>query len=364
MPASIGLLTTDTPHPAFRQLGAMLAISLAAHLAVFLLVALLQWTPMQRPMSSHEVTIVSLQEPRVRAHTPVTHQTPAPVTSQVQREPVMPHAPPRAAEAAPPPPASKVQPAAEPLLTRPRTMRELLGQDMPAPPPASKVEPSKPDDSVRRLMKEVQLPPEAPRLGEQVPSSSAPVKSAKAAESSVKNLVVPTAPRPAVRPPTTPDQPAPAVPATPPPVPAPSLKSLVTQELQRPVVSPKAAPPVVAGKPPTADLQKPTLEIRSQSSSPGQSRYLAIVQQRISQNWTPPAVEMSSRSLHVRVKFRLAASGQVTSVTVEQSSGLSYYDLAGQRAVLSSVPLPPFPSDLRELWLDVHVSFTVGEGAG
>jgi TonB family protein len=339
----------------------MLAISLAAHLAVFLLVALLQWTPMQRPMSSHEVTIVSLQEPRVRTHTPVTHQTPAPVTPQAQRDPVMPPAPPRAADAAPPPPASKVQPAAAPLLTRPRTMRELLGQDMPAPPPASKVEPSKPDDSVRHLMQEVQLPPEAPRLGEQVPSAGAPVKSAKAMESSVKNLVVPTAPRPAVHPPTTPD---PAAPATLPPVPAPSLKSLVTQELQKPMVSPKASPPVVAGKAPTADLQKPTLAIHSQSAAPGQSRYLAIVQQRISQNWTPPAVEMNTRSLHVRVKFRLAASGQVTSVTVEQSSGLSYYDLAGQRAVLSSVPLPPFPSDLKELWLDVHVSFTVGEGAG
>lgn len=363
MPASIGLLTTESPHQAFRRLGAMLAISLAVHLATFLLVALLQWTPIPRPMTSHEVTIVSLQEPRVRFPTPVTQPTPAPVPPQAQREPVMPPAPPRTAEAASPPPASKVQPAAEPLPTRPRTMRELLGQDMPVPPPTSKVEPSKPDDSVRHLMREVQLPPEAPRLGEQIPAAGAPVKSAKAMESSVKNLVVPTASKPAVRPQTTPDLPISAVPATPQPIPAPSFKSLVTQELQKPMASP-AAPPVVAATPPTADLQKPTLAIRSQSAAPGQSRYLAIVQQRISQNWAPPAVEMSSRSLQVLVKFRLASSGQVTNVTVEQSSGESYYDLAGRRAVLSAVPLPPFPSDLREPWLDVHVSFTVGEGAG
>lgn len=358
MTASLSLTTLDSRPDGGRQLGMMVGASLVAHLTLFLIISFMQWAPKVRPLASQEVTLVSLQEAHPRVAAPAAPKITPPVVTPQKNEPPPP-APVRATpvtEPAPTPPVPTIQPTP----VRSRTLKELIGQDLPAPPPPTPVMTPKPDSMVRDLMRGMELPPEAPKLGEEMPASTTPSKSSKGFESSVKNLSVPNAPKLGTPSPS----PVPAVKPTPPPV-APSLKSLMTQELQKATASAKpSAPPVVAAKPPTGDLQKPALEIRSQSSSPGQSRYLALVKHQISQFWTPPDVQASSQSLQVRIKFRLAPTGSVSNVTVEHSSGVYSYDQAGQRAVLSAVPLPPFPPDLKEAWLDVHISFTVGKGAG
>ncbi|MBA3752873.1 MAG: TonB C-terminal domain-containing protein, partial [Nitrospira sp.] len=96
----------------------------------------------------------------------------------------------------------------------------------------------------------------------------------------------------------------------------------------------------------------------------GSNQYLARVQARISGFWTAPPVDISGKVLMVMVRFRLERDGRVSSVTIEQSSGNEYYDLAAQRAVQSAVPLPPFPSDLTDSYFDAHFTFAVGEAAG
>lgn len=57
----------------------------------------------------------------------------------------------------------------------------------------------------------------------------------------------------------------------------------------------------------------------------------------------------------LRVQFRLYPTGFAQLIQVERSSGDPIVDEAGLRTVLSLHPFPPFPPDVREPSVDVHV---------
>jgi TonB family protein len=57
----------------------------------------------------------------------------------------------------------------------------------------------------------------------------------------------------------------------------------------------------------------------------------------------------------LRVQFRLYATGFAQLIQVERSSGDPNVDEAGLRTVLSLHPFPPFPPDVREPSVDVHI---------
>ncbi len=218
----------------------------------------------------------------------------------------------------------------------------------PSPPPkpaAPKVRPSAPvaakvpvmpsvkenatmkaaDSRLRDALRGIERPPEAPRLGDYRP-----------------------APRP-----------VPQAAETKAPEKQPSLSELAKQleDVQRP--QPKTA---VASKPKTA--LKPVTAIQAPGAESGLGRYLNVVQNKISEQWVAPPVEMAGRSYQVVIKFRLHRSGRISDVEIERTSGNGYYDDAGKRAVLSVGPLPPFPPYVTEEVLETHFSFTVGEEVG
>jgi TonB family protein len=181
------------------------------------------------------------------------------------------------------------------------------------------------DNKLRDALRGIERPPEAPRLGEYRPAP-VPVPPVTAAKAQEKQ---------------------------------PSLSELAKQleQVQRP--QPKTA---VASKPKPAG--KPVTKIQVSGDESGLSRYLAIVQGKISEQWVAPPVDVANRSYQVVVKFRLHRSGRISDVVVERESGNGYYDDAGKRAVLSVGPLPSFPPYVTEDMLETHFSFTVGEEAG
>jgi len=181
------------------------------------------------------------------------------------------------------------------------------------------------DTKLRDALRGIERPPEAPRLGEYRP---APVPVPPVAETKAQEK-------------------------------QPSLSELARQleQVQRP--QPKAA---VASKPKPA--AKPVTKIQVSGNESGLSRYLAIVQGKISEQWVAPPVDAGKRSYLVVIKFRLHRSGRISDVVVEQESGNGYYDDAGKRAVLSVGQLQPFPPYVIEEILETHFSFTVGEEAG
>jgi len=139
--------------------------------------------------------------------------------------------------------------------------------------------------------------------------------------------------------------------------PRPSVSKEIDKELQK-HQQPTVAPAVAAKVP---DLKKPEAVIKVPGMASGFNQYLSRVQLKISSLWIAPPGDLTGQALEVIIKFRLHRSGTVSDVTIERTSGNEYYDLAGKRAVLNADPLPAFPREMADTYLDAHFSFTVGE---
>lgn len=261
----------------------------------------------------------------------------------------------------------EVQPDS-PSPTRPDVKVPLPTSAIPVPRSSSESKQS-PDDSMRNLLRDINLPPEAPKLAELTPPAGASSKQVPKDSSSVQkeiqsllsNLKVPDATALPPKEAQVPSRPTPA---------RPSLSDELMKQVQKLQQAPiAAASPRSATEPPHPSVamktkpKTPVAAIQAQGGGPGFNQYLQVVQRKISQLWTPPQVDPNVQSLQVVIKFRLYRNGQVSEVVVEQTSGNEYYDLAGKRAVISA-RLPEFPDEMTMPYLDAHFSFTVGEQAG
>jgi len=68
--------------------------------------------------------------------------------------------------------------------------------------------------------------------------------------------------------------------------------------------------------------------------------YLALVRDKIEQNWNPPPGAPGAKA---KVEFTVMRSGRVGDAKLQASSGNFYFDQAAVRAILMSSPLPPMP---------------------
>ena len=68
--------------------------------------------------------------------------------------------------------------------------------------------------------------------------------------------------------------------------------------------------------------------------------YLAIIRDKIEQNWNPPP---GIKGTKATVLFRVLRSGRVGDAELQESSGNFYFDQAAVRAILLSSPFPPMP---------------------
>ena len=354
----------------------------------------------ERPLSAVEVSLVTLPPMEAKVEK-VEKPVPRPAPKPVQSAPIP--VPPKPVQTPTPPPAptpSPVQaaPVAKPTppapVPAPRLQAPVLAAPQPIPQ-AAKSPSSAPvtnrADVLRDVMKDVELPPNAPQYGDLAPMKPAEVKKTAQPklggpersdlDAMLKKLNVPDMAAPQVAVPQEPPKPNVA------PAKRTSLSEEMTSDLDRelqdlkklqpppPVKSsepvrevkpmfrepqpPSTAPPLAASIPRT----KPTPMLRVPGVS-GSNPYLARVQAKISGFWAAPPVDISGKALTVTVRFRLERDGRVGSVIIEQSSGNDYYDMAAQRAVQSAIPLPPFPPDLTDSYFDAHFTFAVGEAAG
>ena len=105
------------------------------------------------------------------------------------------------------------------------------------------------------------------------------------------------------------------------------------------------------------------LEVQSASTpgnpvsqpSPGKNRYLAMVEDKIDHQWVAPPLVASAPV--VVLKFRISRSGEISRISIDESSGNGHYDSAAQRAVYAVNPLPPFPSDISDSFFEVRFRF-------
>ncbi|MEQ1843960.1 MAG: TonB family protein [Nitrospira sp.] len=111
----------------------------------------------------------------------------------------------------------------------------------------------------------------------------------------------------------------------------------------------------------TVQTPETTLKV---SGPDGSSPYWGRVQSLIKSRWEPPPIDMAGHTYTMVVQFRIQRDGTITDVVLQQSSGNAYYDLAGQRAVLRPRALPPLPADMTDTYKDVEMEFRIGESLG
>jgi TonB family protein len=75
----------------------------------------------------------------------------------------------------------------------------------------------------------------------------------------------------------------------------------------------------------------------------------------IARNWTPPAGVASGT--RVEVTFRVRRDGSLSAPRVETSSGNTFFDQAGIRAVIVTDHLPPLPLGYSGADLGIHFGF-------
>lgn len=303
-----------------------LALSFGLHLVVLLIVMGLRLPHHgERPLTAVEVSLVSLPTPQA-------------VKVAEHSKPIEPA---KAPESKPAPPVKTEAPS--PV--------------RPVAPPVSTVK--------RDILRDLELPPDAPHFGELSPAKSI-AQPQPAAKIKVPDL------------PLVPD-------VTPEPVKKTPPRAALTEDLNRELDEelkkikqfqpaakleiPKEIKPVDAAKPTPQQEAKvspvkapdTTLKI---SGTAGTNPYWARVQSIISSQWEPPPIDMSGQVYMVVVRFRLQRDGVIKDVAVQQTSGNDYYDMAGRRAVLKPRVLPPFPAEMTDGYKDVEMVFRVGEAAG
>lgn len=116
--------------------------------------------------------------------------------------------------------------------------------------------------------------------------------------------------------------------------------------------------------PATSTFSKPLGDTNANNKGPADAlrEYLAQVQARIRQN--PGQLfqnNLPDRALTTIINFRLERAGRVSNVTIQQSSGNEYTDLAARQALQRAVPLPPFPPYIADRYLDAAYTFFVEE---
>jgi TonB family protein len=301
-----------------------LALSLVLHVVVLLAAVGLRFPQQgERPMVSVEVSLVSLP-------TPVRQAEPAKPTESA-----------KVSNSKAAPLVKAVAPSVAPSV---------------APPVGEKR---------RDMLRDLQLPPDAPKFGDLSPAT----KSVAQPQQAAKVLDIPRVPDVV-------QDPVAKIPQ----------RSSVSDDLNRELEEelkkikqfqpaakldiPKEVKPSEASlkpapqpevKTPAAKTPETTLKI---SGTAGSNPYWARVQSIISSQWEPPPVDMAGRTYTMIVKFRLQRDGTIKDVVVQQSSGNAYFDMAGQRAVLRPRVLPVFPAEMADSYKDVEMVFRVGESVG
>ena len=98
-------------------------------------------------------------------------------------------------------------------------------------------------------------------------------------------------------------------------------------------------------------------------ASPGEGKaYWQHVSQLISKSWARQVrgVRHTASSETVKVRFKMFPNGRAQLIEIEKGSGAREVDEAGIYAVVYAQPFLPFPSELGEAAVDVHIRMRTG----
>jgi colicin import membrane protein len=320
----------------FRRLGRTLSISLVLHVVVLLIVMGIRLAPHgERPLAAVEVNLVT---------SPTLEKT---------VEPPRPVEPVKRVDVKPAPVPVPVRAPAPPLKTA-------------APTPTPVSVPARPSVA-KDILKDLDLPPDAPKFGELTPAKTvAQPKAAAPVKVQVPDLPrIPDVPERVVKTPQTPQRT--------------SISEELDRELEEELKKVKEftpaakleipkevkepAKPVPQQEAAIPQVKAPQTQLKTSGAS-GTNPFWGRVEAIIKSQWEPPPIDVTGTTYSTVIRFRFYRNGTVKEVGIQQSSGNPYFDDAGKRAILKPRQFPVFPADMNEAYQDVEMVFRVGESAG
>lgn len=95
---------------------------------------------------------------------------------------------------------------------------------------------------------------------------------------------------------------------------------------------------------------------RARRAASAMDKYIALIKDKVTRNWVRPGD--ANQELQCEVQVRLAAGGDVLSVTIVRSSGNEFFDRSVENAVRKAAPLPlPEEKDLFEYFREIKFVF-------
>jgi TonB family protein len=159
---------------------------------------------------------------------------------------------------------------------------------------------------------------------------------------------------------------------------APALAKAGDKELPAMASTAKTPPTPTTTERPTTDVARvapppPPLPLGRRDGSPQGSGpmtlnvsdfpfawYLSRVQAKVTERWAGKAIP-GQQPVAV---FDINRDGQVSRLSIEKSSGNSYYDQAALRAITEANPFPPLPAEYAGQTLRVHLGFNFSAERG
>jgi TonB family protein len=128
------------------------------------------------------------------------------------------------------------------------------------------------------------------------------------------------------------------------------------------------APPVPSGVGDTPGISASGVSMNGTAGGQFAARYpyyIAAAKRRVQPNWDTLSIDASVRNsqvLHSEISFTIMRDGSVRSARITKSSGNLSWDNAGLRAILTSNPFAPLPSDWSGQSVDVLWDFPDKQG--
>ncbi|MDR0880933.1 MAG: TonB family protein [Candidatus Adiutrix sp.] len=103
----------------------------------------------------------------------------------------------------------------------------------------------------------------------------------------------------------------------------------------------------------------PDPPISVENEAPAHKSYYTAIRMAVNSRWLiPPAAQSQSRPGRLTVDFTIGRQGALLRWVVIESTGNAVLDHAGQEAIRSAAPFPPFPEALSKFsQLDIRMNF-------
>lgn len=154
-------------------------------------------------------------------------------------------------------------------------------------------------------------------------------------------------------------KPEPAQPEAVPEVLQPIAPVVMTESVPLPGIERESVPPVLDGAITESDLPLP----KPVPVAPVAMDYWQALEQRVTAQFRQRVRAKTSPIRLPRVQFRLYWDGVARIIALERSSGIHQVDLAGMESVVDAHPFSPFPENLADSYVDVHVDFAAPKPA-